>query len=154
TINSASEETTPLLQSLGGQNVQSLVIHLNYVYSWDEKVLKTIRACLTDCPGLDEPMANAATDRSFESLRSIEIHDSPVNLVDFIGLVEEYLDKASRPSLEEIVLLKCHFELEGIHEDEDSDDEGGDDDDEEEDWGKGGDGEDEEEGRGWAMIPR
>ncbi|KAG8900685.1 hypothetical protein FRC01_010056 [Tulasnella sp. 417] len=118
TIEGASKLHTPLFELLGDQNVQAIVIRCSHAPSWDDSIPKTIRACLADRPGLDEAMAHAATDRSFRSLRSIEFHDSLVKLVVLIRLVEEHLDKASRPSLEKIVLLRCRFELEGMSPDQ------------------------------------
>ncbi|KAG8909787.1 hypothetical protein FRC01_006725 [Tulasnella sp. 417] len=148
TIEGPSELPMPLFESLGEQNVQAIVIHCNYAPSWNGDIPKIIKACLADRPGLDEPTANAATNRSFKSLRSIEFHDSLVKLVVFIRLVEEYLDKASRPLLEEIILLRCELKgmspdqaverlerigialrLVGSHEDEDDDDDDDDDED-------------------------
>ncbi|KAG8909786.1 hypothetical protein FRC01_006724, partial [Tulasnella sp. 417] len=79
TIERAAELPTPLLLSLGGRNVQAIVIDWNYAPPWDLNVLKTIKVCLTDRPFLDEPMVNAATDRSFKSLRSIEIRNTQMS---------------------------------------------------------------------------
>ncbi|KAG8922506.1 hypothetical protein FRC01_013950, partial [Tulasnella sp. 417] len=108
TIEYPSEQTWSFLKSIGDQNVQTIVARLKYrPLGASDKFLKVIAARLSNLPGLEGPEANAVTDVPFKSLMSIEIHDTQVNLVDFIGLVEEYLDENSKPWLEEIVLVDC-----------------------------------------------
>ncbi|KAG8905883.1 hypothetical protein FRC01_008200, partial [Tulasnella sp. 417] len=110
TIKSPSERATSLLKCIGDQNIQTIAVHFPYGSTRTGDLLKAIGSHPANPPGQNKQAVNGTTDQPFKSLRSIEIYDARVNLVDFIGLAEEHLHKDSKPMLEEIVLFFCSLE--------------------------------------------
>ncbi|KAG8917516.1 hypothetical protein FRC01_002400, partial [Tulasnella sp. 417] len=108
TIKCSSGKVWPFLESLGNQNIQTVVFRSEYGGLKPDHCLKVIGVRSDSIP--DGAMTSTFTDWPFKSLRSIEIRDAKVDLDDFPRLVEEYLDKRSKPLLEEIVLDNRCFE--------------------------------------------
>ncbi|KAG8913788.1 hypothetical protein FRC00_001588 [Tulasnella sp. 408] len=112
TISSPSRLVCLVLESLGDQNIQRIVAYPNSpalgALEAVENFLRAIRTPSADVP--DGTLTTTATDWPFKSLISIDIHEVTVILLNFTRLAEEHLNKSSKPSLEEIVLINCDLE--------------------------------------------
>lgn len=106
TINNFSRPGCSVLKSLGDQNIQSIVADCNSRGTEIvDDILQAIAAPYADVPA--GTLANTVADWPFKSLRSIDVRGYSVNLGGLTRLVEAYLNKNSKPLLEEIVLINC-----------------------------------------------
>ncbi|KIO28681.1 hypothetical protein M407DRAFT_22113 [Tulasnella calospora MUT 4182] len=105
TIDYLFETAWSFLRPLSDQNIRNIVAHFRHSGRGVDDLFKVIGAGFADIP--EGTTTNNATDWLSKSLRSIEIHNTSVNLDDFPRLVEEYLHKSSKALLEEIVLVGC-----------------------------------------------
>ncbi|KAG8913281.1 hypothetical protein FRC00_002717 [Tulasnella sp. 408] len=107
TMDDFSEYTSTYLKSLGDQNIETIVAHFTDTDSEVSDLLELIRTHPADLSSPDGPTASTTIDGQFKLLKSIYIHNTWVNLVDFTAQVEEYLHKDFKPLLEEIVFVDC-----------------------------------------------
>ncbi|KAG9044648.1 hypothetical protein FS837_007763 [Tulasnella sp. UAMH 9824] len=107
TIDERLEDVWLFLRLLNEQNVRTIVAHFKYGEYPVGNLLRVIGSISPPFP--HGTMTSTAIDWPFKSLRSINIHDAYVELVNFTSLVEMYLHKSAKPLLEEIILVGCSY---------------------------------------------